>query len=330
MSPRISVIIPVYNVEKYLSECVNSVLVQDFQDYEMILVDDGSTDNSGKICDEYASKYSQIKVIHKENGGLSDARNFGIKEAQGDYLMFLDSDDFWQGSNRLSEISSIIETQNQPDIILYGMTPFFNGQVNVQLSTFPILSESKLTNDFQKDFEYLLRHSIYKVAAWDKVIKKDIVINNQLFFPKGKLHEDVAWCYDIIPYISNYGIYPKCFYSYRRGREDSISYKLGEMAVMHIIDIIDERVDNKFEVRENNAYLYLWIYVSTIAVIINILSKENFRKFYPKLERISFFLLRPPKKLTLKQKIRVLGYKLLGIKLSGKLEYKLRKALNKL
>ena len=76
-----SIIIPVYNVEKYLSQCIDSVLKQDFTDYEIILVDDGSTDNSPNICDEYAEKYTQIKVIHKTNGGLSDARNFGIKEA---------------------------------------------------------------------------------------------------------------------------------------------------------------------------------------------------------------------------------------------------------
>ena len=80
-----SIIIPIYNVEKYLKESVDSVLAQDFTDYELILVDDGSTDNSPAICDEYEKKFTQVKVIHKVNGGLSDARNFGIKEAQGDY-----------------------------------------------------------------------------------------------------------------------------------------------------------------------------------------------------------------------------------------------------
>lgn len=331
MNPKISVIIPVYNVEKYLIECVNSVLVQSFQDYEMILVDDGSTDNSGRICDEYAEKYSQIKVIHKKNGGLSDARNFGIKEAKGDYLIFLDSDDLWKGSNRLLDISYIIETQNQPDIIFYGRTPFFNDQTSMTLDTFPAFSKSKVTNDFQKDFEYLLRSCIYRVAAWDKVIKRDIIINHQLFFPKGKLHEDVAWCYDIIPYINNYSIYPECFYFYRRGREDSISYKLGEKSVMHIIDIINKRVDNTFELKGKNSFLYLFMYIYTSIIIVNILSKENFKKYYPKVEKMSSFLfLQPLVKLTFKQKIRFWGYKVLGIKLAGKLEYKLRKALNKL
>lgn len=95
-----SIIVPIYNVEKYLRCCVDSVLAENFSDYEMILVDDGSPDGCGKICDEYAGKYPHIKVIHKENGGLSDARNAGIRAAKGDYLIFLDSDDYWTDTNR--------------------------------------------------------------------------------------------------------------------------------------------------------------------------------------------------------------------------------------
>lgn len=95
-----SIIVPIYNVEKYLRCCVDSVLAENFADYEMILVDDGSPDGCGKICDEYAGKYPHIKVIHQENGGLSDARNAGIRAAKGDYLIFLDSDDYWADTNR--------------------------------------------------------------------------------------------------------------------------------------------------------------------------------------------------------------------------------------
>lgn len=95
-----SIIVPIYNVEKYLRCCVDSVLAENFADYEMILVDDGSPDGCGKICDEYAGKYPHIKVIHQENGGLSDARNAGIRAAKGDYLIFLDSDDYWADTSR--------------------------------------------------------------------------------------------------------------------------------------------------------------------------------------------------------------------------------------
>jgi len=92
-TPKISVIVPVYNVEKYLRECVDSVLAQTFSDFELILVDDGSPDNSGKICDEYASKDSRVRVFHKTNGGVSSARNLGVENARGEWIMFVDSDD---------------------------------------------------------------------------------------------------------------------------------------------------------------------------------------------------------------------------------------------
>ena len=93
--PKISVIIPVYNAEKYLYRCIDSVLVQTFTNWELLLIDDGSKDSSGVICDEYAAKDTRVKVFHKENGGVSDTRNYGLDLAQGKYLMFLDSDDFW-------------------------------------------------------------------------------------------------------------------------------------------------------------------------------------------------------------------------------------------
>ena len=93
-APLISVIVPVYNVEKYLAKCIDSIIAQTYTNLEILLVDDGATDSSGAICDEYAQKESRIRVIHKENGGLSDARNRGIAEARGEYLGFIDSDDY--------------------------------------------------------------------------------------------------------------------------------------------------------------------------------------------------------------------------------------------
>ena len=107
-SPLFSIIVPIYNVERYLEQCIESVIAQDYQNYELILVDDGSPDNSIDICIKYAKKYKNIIVIHKTNGGLSDARNAGIQIARGEYLMFLDSDDYWEGKTALTEIKNII------------------------------------------------------------------------------------------------------------------------------------------------------------------------------------------------------------------------------
>ena len=114
--PTNSVIIPVYNTEKYLHRCIDSVLAQTYQDFELLLIDDGSKDSSGAICDEYAAKDARVRVFHKENGGVSSARNLGLDNAQGKYLMFLDSDDFWLQDDVLEVLIEKAE-ENDLDII---------------------------------------------------------------------------------------------------------------------------------------------------------------------------------------------------------------------
>ena len=124
-SVLLSVIVPVYNVAEYLCQCIDSLINFDCDFYEIILVDDGSTDNSGLICDEYVKKYPFIKVIHKQNEGLGYARNTGIQNAVGDYVLFIDSDDFWANSEFLFEIRNVINELN-PDLIVYKNIFFDN------------------------------------------------------------------------------------------------------------------------------------------------------------------------------------------------------------
>lgn len=232
-----SVIIPIYNVEKYLRECIDSVLSQNFEDYEIILVNDGSPDNCGKICDEYGDKYSHIKVIHKENGGLSDARNFGMKAASGNYLIFLDSDDFWEGTNVLSDLFEIIKRDRNPDVILHGYTNMNNR--NEHLQDFSIVKES---NNFVNDFDYLVLKGIYYGSVWTKVLKRELVLKNNLFFEKGLLYEDVIYCFDLAFYIKTYSVYQSNFYQYRI-REGSITYRVSRNGMNDLIKIINNKID---------------------------------------------------------------------------------------
>lgn len=110
MKPAISVIIPVYNTESYLERCLKSILSQSFTDIELLLVDDGSTDRSGAICDEYAVRDNRIKVLHQENGGVSSARNLGLDQATGEYVIFADADDYWVTDKALERLYGIAKT----------------------------------------------------------------------------------------------------------------------------------------------------------------------------------------------------------------------------
>jgi len=180
---------------------LKSILAQSFTDYEVIVVNDGSTDSSKKICEYYTHKYSHIKLIDKINGGLSDARNYGIDNAQGEYLIFLDSDDFWNYDLALEEINKIINQNKELDLIIFGHTQFDDGEVNIKETVFPTLQIK--SGEFEADLDYLIEKKIYKAAAWDKVVKKSILVNNQIYFPINKIHEDAVFLSSLVLRLDN-------------------------------------------------------------------------------------------------------------------------------
>ena len=216
-NPLFSIIVPIYNVERYLEQCIESVLAQDYQNYELILVDDGSPDNSIDICIKYAKQYSNIVFIHKINGGVSDARNAGIQIARGEYLMFLDSDDYWEGTTILSDLQKII-TENNPDVIFNYMSSVYPEKIVNHY-----INRDQLIGSFRKDFQGLYRDGIYLGFPFTKTIKRELILKNHLFFIKGRSFEDVAWSFFLTKSISSYAIYKNCFYMYRRERKGSIS-----------------------------------------------------------------------------------------------------------
>lgn len=183
MSKQISVIIPVYNVEKYLSRCLNSVIEQTYRNLEIILIDDGSPDSSSRICDEYASKDNRIKVIHKENGGLSSARNAGLAVCSGDYIFFIDSDDWLVDENVLLEFIETAE-KNQSDFV-YSLMNRTSDRSCSKMKT----NERFLENDL-----FFLSNP-YLFSAWNKLYASALFQNIQ--FVPGRINEDV----DIIPLI---------------------------------------------------------------------------------------------------------------------------------
>ena len=244
-NPLFSIIVPIYNVERYLEQCIESVLAQNYQNYELILVDDGSPDNSIDICTKYAKQHHNIVFIRKVNGGLSDARNAGIKLARGEYLMFLDSDDYWEGTSILSDLAKISE--ENPDLIIYDLT--FRYKDNKK-EYYPISKEG-LTGDYIADFYTLTSRNIFRPSACNKVVKRKIIIDNQLFFPKGKNHEDLDWSFNLAPYILSYAIYDSYFYTYRTKRLGSITEFVKPKNTKDLIDIVLEKL-NKIENMKNS------------------------------------------------------------------------------
>lgn len=185
-NPKISVIVPIYNVEKYLEKCVYSIINQSYTNLEIILVDDGSPDKCGEICDEFAKKDNRIIVIHKKNGGLSDARNAGLDIAKGDYIGFVDSDDYIAADMYEKLLNAIISDQSDFAICEYVCVYESDEFAQNDKEQMEMVKKCYSTNEFISD-KYLYNCGKY-VVAWNKLYKREIF--KTLRFPVGKQHED--------------------------------------------------------------------------------------------------------------------------------------------
>ena len=191
---KISIIVPVYNVEKYIRKCLDSILNQTFKEFELILVNDGSIDNSGKICDEYALKDKRIKVIHKKNGGLSSARNAGLDVVRGEYIGFVDSDD-WIEPNMYELLYKVAKFKNA-DIVACNYSQF--KEKNKLLKKDGIYLNKIEEIELEKLYEHILEKKYPQIywSAWNKLWKRDLIGN--LRFKEGRIYEDKLFLYEII------------------------------------------------------------------------------------------------------------------------------------
>ena len=197
--PLISVIVPVYNVEKYIAACVDSILAQTYTKLEILLVDDGSTDSSGALCDEYARRNVRVRVIHQKNGGLSDARNTGMQSAQGTYFAFVDSDDFIAG-DYIAYLYGMIE-KHHAQIAVCGYQKVYPGDEN---SCYGTRTDKHNSVNSEKVYrtEEGLRQLLYQrgmiTSAWGRLFDASLFIQaDAIQFPVGKLHEDIAVMYKL-------------------------------------------------------------------------------------------------------------------------------------
>lgn len=213
-----SVCIPVYNTAKYLEECLQSVLCQTEKDYEIVLVDDGSTDNSGEICDRYAAQYHHIRVIHKENEGLMMTRRRGFREAKGDYFLCLDSDDYWLSDRVLQRVREMIETKNC-DLVLFN---YIAGKEDPAKNQNVILFDHPDGYVFEGDAKEELYQKILigrdLNAIWAKVparITVDVDVDYSVWKPDICRGEDMFQTYPMLTNAKRIGYIKEPFVHYR-------------------------------------------------------------------------------------------------------------------
>lgn len=253
MNDLVSIIVPIYNVEKYLDRCIITIVNQSYKNLEIILVDDGSPDNCSEICDSWAEKDNRIIVIHKENGGLSDARNTGINIANGDYLAFIDSDDYVHADY----IKVLYELCKKYDSDISVCSNYKVTGIEDYRKSIPI------GNDFaSKAEDFLFKKKKFYCVAWGKLYKREIF--NDIRYPKGRIHEDVAVVYKVLYNACTIAVTDLKLYYYYVNPE---SIMRSEYSIKHL-DILDNMYDsykyfiNKRE--EKIAYIVLKDYIDTI------------------------------------------------------------------
>lgn len=245
----ISVIVPIYNVQQYLPECLDSLLVQTYTNLEILLIDDGSTDESGKICDEYAAKDDRVRVIHKENGDVSAARNTGLTESKGKYISFVDSDDV-VSPLFLEELYDLLQKKDA-DISACA----FERSINT------IFSEKRAeTKDWLFSSEEMLvnwhgKFKAYETVLWNKLYKAELF--NDLRFADGRRNEDVLLSHRIVEKAKNVAITNKILYLYRVRPNSITTSEVNRKYIQHNLSAQQERLAYFKEHGYRKAYLQL-------------------------------------------------------------------------
>lgn len=260
MQDLISVIVPVFNVEKYVAMCINSILSQTYNNLEIIIVNDGSTDNSGKICEQFYKQDKRVKVFHKENGGLSSARNYGITKALGNYFVFVDSDD-WIEKTMVEDLYNAIKKYDIK-MACCGRVNYKNENIFENIG----ISESCLLSSEQAIRMAAFNNDV-SIAAWGKIYAKELF--DAIRFPEGEIHEDVAIMYKLMHKSQKIYVLGKYEYYYRYNNYGISKSKYSKK----FTSVLKHDIDNEIFIRENYTNLEKFIQSVTANSCIDMMMK---------------------------------------------------------
>ncbi|MCR5769647.1 MAG: glycosyltransferase [Butyrivibrio sp.] len=237
--PLITVIVPIYHVEKYLHRCIDSIIDQTYRNLEIILVDDGSDDGCPEICDEYAGKDNRIVVIHKENGGLSDARNKGIEIAKGEYLAFVDSDDYIHKDMYQIMMDSLFSSES--DICMCSYKYVYDGKAKEKDNTYGSDYKTEIIDGKSAQNNYYMGDKKLELTvAWNKLYKRELF--RELRYPKGKIFEDEYTTYKALYKSNKICIVDLPLYYYLQ-RNDSIIGEMNGQRDSKVVEAYLQRID---------------------------------------------------------------------------------------
>ena len=248
----ISVIIPVYNMEKYLARCVDSVIAAQVDGMQIVLVDDGSKDSSPALCDAYADSYCNIQVIHQQNGGLSAARNTGMRCAQGEYLFFLDSDDAVDPQIFAKFVAHLEKSESAPDVVLCDAM-FVHVVTQKQTPMVAGVNEKEMNGIKGEEAirQILIANPDFEWHCWRYFYRRAFVEKEQMLFPVGRCYEDVLWTPRAILKAERVSYLPAISILYTYGRADSIVNSVSLKKVQDKLSICNDACQNALNVQDS-------------------------------------------------------------------------------
>lgn len=315
---KISVIIPIYKVEQYLVQCVDNVLGQSYRNIEVVLVDDGSPDSCGAICDHYAKKDYRVKVIHKSNGGLSDARNAGLEIATGEYVVFLDSDDYWSSHEALDSLMRVVDTYKTVDIIYFRRFAF--SEENKEIYQYPEFDLSEVNGKSKEEaLDYLISNDRFIPSACNKMVRREVL--DGIVFKKGIVCEDIDWNFALILKAQHLYVTNSLFYAYRK-RLGSITQTMDSRNVSDLLSIVKSWSDILSALPSENESRNLLLsycayqYTIVLALIFYIKDTSRRKEFVREVCAIKYLL-----KYNKSKKVRMVTkvYSLLPLTLTGRI-----------
>lgn len=275
--PLISVLLPIYNVEKYLEKCMDSLLNQTYKNLEIIMIDDGATDSCPNMCDSYKEMDNRIKVYHKKNGGLSDARNYGIERATGEYITYVDPDDYVD-SDYIDYLYKLAVKYDSKMSVCQSKVHYNNGKIKERGSTGAEVIGA------EKCIERMLYHDVIDTSAWGKLYRRDLF--DGVLYPEGKLFEDMGTTYKLMMKCDNIavGYESKYHYIFHNNSIANGLFKPSKMDLLEMTDEMAENVSQKYpELADATLRRRVYARLSTINQMLNTNGYEHERN-----EMISF------------------------------------------
>lgn len=310
--PLFSIIIPIYKVEQYLNECIDSILNQSFLNYEIILVDDGSPDQCPEICDKYAEIDDRIYVIHKKNGGSSSARNRGVEFANGEYIIFIDSDDYWNDNKALGEIAIKVEALKNVDVLVFNNIDYscLTGKSIVCNRVYDVV----LLENSSKEYvlKYIFENGIFPGAAWVTVTRRKFLEENNITFIEGIKAEDIDWLLNVFLNAEKFSAINSAYYVYRKYRGGSITGTADRKSVediLYTLEIWIKKLDEKkYETVRGKVLGFLCNHYMCAALIYSDLPEDQKECCRRKIQKYQFIVSYSPSVL-----VKILGHMPIGM-----------------